>query len=329
MMLNENIFKKVFSAIIKALIIFGSTFYIITRVRKQDLIDFKELLNHIIASDFGILLLVVTILLMVFNWVLESKKWNMLIQPVERQKFVSSIISVLSGLTFAIFTPNRLGEFGGRILQIEKGDRIKGAIAFFTGSLSQLMITILFGSISLLFYLFFDSKVNIQYSWPIVITSSILIFILNILLLMFFLNVRSLYNLIKRIKFFSKRKKYIVIFKNYRTRFLTNILLISLSRYLIFITQFYLLLLLFEVHIPFLQALYLISLMYLIATVVPTFSISEVVTRGSVSVYLLGSIVDKPIHITAAYFALWIVNLAIPALIGSLFIIKIKLFRKN
>lgn len=329
MMLNENIIKKVFSAFIKALIIFGSTFYIITRVRKQDLINFKELLNHIIVSEYEILLLVITISLMILNWVLESKKWNLLIQPVEHQKFVSSIISVLSGLTFAIFTPNRLGEFGGRILQIEKGDRVKGAIAFFTGSFSQLIITIFFGSISLLFYLFYDPNVNIQYSWPIILTSSILIFILNFLLLLIFLNTRSLYNLIKRIKLFSKKKKYFVIFKIYKTRFLTNILLISLSRYLIFIIQFYLLLLLFEVHIPFLQALYLISLMYLIATVVPTFSISEVITRGSVTVFLLGSIVDKPLHITAAYFALWIVNLAIPALIGSLFIIKIKFFRSN
>jgi hypothetical protein len=128
---------------------------------------------------------------------------------------------------------------------------------------------------------------------------------------------------------FHRVKKYLMIFRAYTHSFLSVILLLSLARYIIFVLQFYFLLVFVDVEIPFSQGIYLIALMYLISTVVPTFAISEVTTRGSVSVMLLGAVAGNPLQITGAYFLLWLINLALPALIGSIFVLRIRFFRNR
>src|SRR3546814_20428702 len=47
----------------------------------------------------------------------------------------------MAGLTLAIFTPNRVGEYGGRILYLERGNRVKGAFAMWVGAFSQMLVT--------------------------------------------------------------------------------------------------------------------------------------------------------------------------------------------
>ena len=56
----------------------------------------------------------------------------------------------MSGVTVSIFTPNRTGEFAGRVLHLDAGIRIKAAIASVIGSMNQLLITIIAGGIGLI-----------------------------------------------------------------------------------------------------------------------------------------------------------------------------------
>jgi hypothetical protein len=58
-----------------------------------------------------------------------------------------------------MLTPNRIGEYGGRILYVEEPSRIKAISLSLVGSISQLLVTMVMGCIGLL-YLRYVSHIN-------------------------------------------------------------------------------------------------------------------------------------------------------------------------
>ena len=51
--------------------------------------------------------------------------------------------------------------------------------------------------------------------------------------------------------------------------------------------------------------------------VIPTIALAEIGVRGTVSVYLFGSLTENIAGITLAVFVLWCMNLVLPALSGA------------
>jgi hypothetical protein len=96
----------------------------------------------------------------------------------------------------------------------------------------------------------------------------------------------------------------------------------------VFTTQFFILLELFEVSIAYNDAIVLIMSMLFVISVIPTIAITEIGVRGSVAVFLFGLISANTVGILSATFVMWIVNLLLPALIGTIFIFTLKFFRK-
>ena len=103
------------------------------------------------------------------------------------------------------------------------------------------------------------------------------------------------------------------------------ILALSFVRYIIFIHQFYFLLLLFGVDIPILQAFLGISLIYLVMNVLPIITIAEIGIRGSVAIVILGYFTQNELGIVAATSILWILNLAFPVALGAILFWRIKM----
>ena len=58
--------------------------------------------------------------MMFLNWFLESLKWRFLISKIEKISINRSIRAIFSGITISTFTPNRIGEYGGRVFCLEK-----------------------------------------------------------------------------------------------------------------------------------------------------------------------------------------------------------------
>ncbi|NTW33000.1 MAG: hypothetical protein HGB12_10290 [Bacteroidetes bacterium] len=126
------------------------------------------------------------------------------------------------------------------------------------------------------------------------------------------------------------------VFSFYTFKDLLITLLFSSSRYLIFIIQFYLLLNLFNAKIPFGQSFIMVSVIYFVMATIPTITLTEIGVRGSVALYFIGMYFEKhnpsalpDIGIITASSVLWLVNLAIPALLGTFFVFKLKFFRKT
>src|SRR5436189_5835376 len=54
--------------------------------------------------------LVAVVLLMFANWAIETIKWKLAVQKIQRVGFFTAFKAVLSGVSFSVTTPNRVGE---------------------------------------------------------------------------------------------------------------------------------------------------------------------------------------------------------------------------
>ena len=121
--------------------------------------------------------------------------------------------------------------------------------------------------------------------------------------------------------------KYLEVLSLYNYKDLSINLLCSIIRYCVFTIQFILLLNIFNVDIQFLEALISVMLIFLFITVTPTITIAEIGVRGSVALFVLGIFSPNNIGILSAVSILWLINLILPAIIGTVFIFSLKFFR--
>jgi hypothetical protein len=108
-----------------------------------------------------------------------------------------------------------------------------------------------------------------------------------------------------------------------------RLLSLSAARYLVFIIQYFLLLRLFDVDINWWNTFAVISVIFLVLAIIPSFTIAELGLRGGVSLYLLGSFSINHAGIAMTTACIWIINLVIPAIIGSLLILRIKIVKNR
>jgi MFS family permease len=332
--------QKIVNLLIQGVIFTATYIFIYKQVfQKSDLPGLLNLLEADIAKPGFQLQMIAILGLMVVNWSLETLKWKLLIGKIEQVDFFKALQAVLTGVSISSFTPNRVGEFFGRVFVLKKASHIEGILITIVGSISQLLITILAGSVALL--LFIPSYLpQASYSHGYLYYGIIAIVgILDVLLLGLFFNISILSALKERIlqNGLKKIQRFFRVFAFYPNRELAVVLLLSLTRYIVFSTQFYLLLRVFDVSIPYFNALVLISLVYFIMAVIPTIALTELGIRGSVALYFFGlylghypatgTIVNMGVF--AASTILWMINLGIPALIGSIFVFRLQFFRKN
>ena len=285
----------------------------------------------------GGLLLVIS--LMFVNWSLEAYKWKYLIGKVEKVSFFNALQAVLTGISISSFIPNRAGEFFGRVFILKTASHIEGILITVVGSMSQLLITVIAGSVALLIFIpqyLTGAGFSHGYLYYSLFT---LIITLDLILVALFFKLSFLTTLKERILLngLKRLRKFFRIFAFYHNREMATVILLSLARYLVFSTQFYLLLLLFDVRIPYLNGLVLIALIYFIMTIIPTIALTELGIRGSVALYIFGLYFGQLLPVTgnsnmgvfAASTLLWIINLGIPAMIGTIFVFRLQFFRKT
>jgi len=272
--------------------------------------------------------LFLVLLLMLLNWLLDAVKWKFLIKKEEDVSLWLSIKAVFLGITVSIFTPNRVGEFGGRVFCLEKADRIKAVLITILGNVGQLLATTIFGTIALVHYMqaysgFLDGEADYWFF--------ILVFIATILvstLIALYLNASWLSIFFMKFKFLKKYEEYSDVFSYYSTTELLYIIFLSIARYAVFSFQFYILLRFFLVDISLIESLTMSSLVFLTISIIPTIALTEIGVRGSIAIYFFGLVSANHIGILTATFALWFTNLVLPALLGTILVYNLKFFRK-
>ena len=299
------------------------------QVSKQP--DLRESWQHIINSFFQFQWLLV-LLLMAINWGLESKKWKLLASQLEPMSWNKAIRAVLAGCSVTMLTPNRTGEFGGRLFFLSTENRIAGIAATVFGSMSQLLVTLIAGAAGWLYLsndAHFQENTNLifgdqSYLSVLVIMMMVFIFIL-ICLLLFRPSVLIL--LLSKVDYLNKWVRYLNIWSQYSQKELLSLIAYSSLRYIVFILQYLLLLQLMEVKIEWMDAMALIALFYLLMAIVPTIGFTELPVRGAMSAVVLGLYSNNALGIQIAGFSIWLVNLVIPATIGSVILLQVKLMK--
>jgi len=280
-----------------------------------------SLLNHWTAQKA--LSLVAVFVLMYLNWALESLKWKKLLAFTEELSFRQSFQSVLTGLAVSVVTPNRIGEYLGRILYLKNTNKLKGISITIIGSFAQILVTSLFGVAGLLYFL-----INVSSSASIYI-----LFILSILISLgmawLLFNLDALVNFCGRYSFLKKLKIYIEVIKRYDRKLLLQIIAYSASRYLIYSFQLYLLLCVTHGSVLPFTTIAGVYVLFWVLAVVPSFAIADVGIRGQAATWILAFVSQNVLAIITATALLWFINLILPALIGCFFVFKIKLFNED
>lgn len=330
---------KTYNYLIRLTIIGATYGFIYWQVfHKRDIGSVYDNLSELSSTSQFRIQFILVLILMVINWGIESLKWKWLIAKIERIGFFKSFEGVLTGVSVSMFTPNRTGDYLGRVFILEKANRIEGALITIVGSISQILVTIsvgLFCFLSFFYdYLYSPASLNEYLYTGIVILVPFVVFALVVL----YFNIPAFSSFLQKNKGARLRRfnRYFSVFSWYGTRDLLAVLLASLLRYMVFSTQFYLLLKMFSVDVPLIEGLVLISVIYLIMAVVPSIAFADLGIRGSVTLYIIGlyyshnsaTVAVPDLGIITATSLLWLINLVIPALMGTFFVFRLRFFRK-
>ncbi len=272
---------------------------------------FQQLKN---VSFFQFSCLVLVFILLPFNWSLEAFKWQKLISTSQPISFQIALKSVFAGIYTGFFTPNRISEMLGRVLFLKSENRKAGAVLSVVNSLTQNIIMTLCGIPACIFFFSRTSKSLNPDGYHFIIWVTLFLFFS--LLLYFLLPYLS------RRTWFSRIASYTAILKAYSHKDLFRILLLSLLRYVVFCTQFFLMLRFFGVALTPLQALIAIPANYLFVTYTPSIAFSEAAVRSSYAILFIGAFSPQLVGIALAGVSIWVVNFCIPLLIGSIIMLR-------
>ena len=247
------------------------------------------------------------LILIIFNIGFEFLKWNLIVNKV---KVVTStkvrISSFFAGTATAFITPNLLGNFIGRIYYFERKYRGKIITHTLLSNGAQFISSMIGGIISILIL---GNKVKMLQSFP----SLLFIFFLLVLLLIYFV-------FDKIFKSHKKLNRISLTLQN-TTLLRTKFILLSLSRHLVFTSQYVCVLVSFGVNFDTEIYLYIFQIFFW-STLIPSIWIGKLFIRESVALYLLSTIISSGAIIICSAFLVWCLNQVFPALVSLIFIRK-------
>ncbi|MEI8059834.1 MAG: lysylphosphatidylglycerol synthase domain-containing protein [Ferruginibacter sp.] len=267
------------------------------------------------------------VFLMLLNWGVEARKWQLLVLRVQQFTYFRALKSVFSGCSITMLTPNRIGEYGGRVLFLNEAHRIKGISLTIIGSISQLLVTMIMGCAGLLFLRFFSHNNSNALSVLPHFWGDVLIYfslIVTVLLFLFYSRIGWLVRLMGKIPAFNKILEHISVLNEFEGKQLVQLFSLSFLRYLIFVFQYVLLLQVMQVGIGEWVSFWLITVFYLVMAVAPTIGFLELPIRAKASIEIMQMFSTNILGIQTAALGIWCINLVIPALIGSILIFGIK-----
>ncbi|WP_462266598.1 lysylphosphatidylglycerol synthase domain-containing protein [Mucilaginibacter sp.] len=317
--------KKLTSWLLKAgILLFAFTYIYRQLTNKNDLHNFRQLISHVNTVAVWVTLTVVVIFMLI-NWVLESFKWKYLTRRLHPITAWQAIEGVFCGLTFAIFTPNRLGEYGGRVMYLPPRKRIYGVFAMAVGSFGQNVVTNVVGAGAILWFLYQFQHLQ---SW-LFVGVAILVVGFMLFFILFYFNIRWLAGLLNSIKPLKKFHRFFDIMRKYRLAELTRVMGFCLARFAVFSTQYYFVVHLLIPEIPAYQTYLFVFIVFFVQSALPSIDLLDIGVRTATADTLFAYVTHQHLAAIAAVASIWFINLIVPAVLGSVFVLKLKFFDNN
>jgi len=315
---------RLYGGVLLKILVYVSTFYFLYQSLFNDEIKpeiwFSELM-HLVRHTAGIYVLAALILIF-FNWGLEAKKWQKLAVKVEPISFWQAYRAVLVGICLGFITPNRIGDYAGRIMALQSRQRLDAVGAIFLGRFCQLFITVAMGSVSLFYFLY--NFLNLPGAVLLGLASSLII--VNAFLFLLFFQPGIMVTAATALPFAKTLIRYITVISTYSASELSVVLQLSLWRYGIFLSQFMLLLYAFGIHLSWWQLALGVSSTFLLKSVVPSISaLSDLGMRELSAMFFFSLLNQNKLLVMSASLSLWFINIALPSLVGLIFVWQLKI----
>lgn len=334
---NKQI-KKIINVLLKISISAGSIAYLVYLLgyKKADLVSQIKL--FFTAHDISLPILLLIIVLMLFNWGSEVYKWKLLANhmfPISNQL---AIKSTLAGVAASVFTPYRVGGYFGKVALFKYRYRAKGIVLQMYNAMAMFIVNFFFGLLFLgLLGWGSDNEVIGLGSQTIGILG--LIGALIVLVFWFlYVYVNFIAGLFEKLPFTKKWSKYwdMLSEKGYK-KTASKILGISILRYLGITYQYVLAYQLFGIEMDWWSAYFASGALFFLFQFVPVFNAVELgLTRTAMFTVILTSfgIVNEitpqlTLAITSASFLIWLINLAVPSILGSVFLGQVKVLKEK
>lgn len=237
--------------------------------------------------------LVAMIAVSLASWLVESKKWQYLVSDFYELSFRESVLQNLTAQAASFITPFRAGEFAMKSLFFKKSLRKKVLSSILAGTISQMLITVLLGVTGVLFYLKESLELDTAFY---LIGAGILLLVLLAGLSLWLI------------------KKW-----NYKiptTKKWCRTILFSLLRYLLFASNWLLLLWLLDYESPILITMRNVSIFYLVVSIIPVFQIFDIALKWTAATYIFEGAFFNSELIIAATSIIWLTNSIAPTLLG-------------
>ncbi|OFZ09519.1 MAG: hypothetical protein A3D92_06830 [Bacteroidetes bacterium RIFCSPHIGHO2_02_FULL_44_7] len=251
--------------------------------------------------------LILALLLVVLNIWLAYLKWKISLQIVAPGTATKTAVhSFFAGLVTGMLTPNMIGNFIGRFYYFERKKRSSIILFTLLCNYTQFLASLTFGWVAILFV---GDLVLIPMNKSLLIWLGVgLIFAY---LLFFFID-----NFLHRIRPKTYLAKFRLLLRSNRS-YRSKILGLALLRFLVFTTQFSLVLHAFGESISWLSVM-AIWQVYLLTMLVPSLVLGKVGVKESIALFVLGGIGMNEFGVLFSSLIIWSVNSLSPALLGLL-----------
>lgn len=298
--------------------------------------SFMSFLTEVVFDTASLPMLLLIVVLGVLNWLIESIKWRYVVAEIYNISLGGAIKSVLVGIFFSMFIPNRAGDFIGRVYSVPQQEKGKLSVLTLLGSYAQLIATLFWGVLGCSYFAV-NQNIQTQYSLYLIIFVVITWIVLLFALILFFKSsTLSTFGLKKTGKWFVKIHSWMEVLGNISFLKLFVVLVLSVTRYLVFAFQLWVAYRLVGVDVPGIDLFCFVTVYYLLLTFIPTIVFTEIGVRGSLSIYLFGMLLfitsspeyDYEFAVSFASIIVWLINIVLPAIVGSFYTYRLKFYNR-
>lgn len=332
---NKQI-KKIANLILKITISGGSIAYLayLLGIEKVGLIE--QVSKYFLETDIVVFPLFIVFALMFINWGAEVFKWRLLANYMTPVSYALAAKSTLAGVAASVFTPFRVGSYLGKAALFPHFLRSKGLILQLFNAMAMFIVNFFFGLLFLGFLASYSNQLVFGINPKVI--SRVAFFSAGIVLVFWFLfvQVKVLMTTFDRLKLTLNWRRYfdLVNDSNYKQLSMT-LIFVSVLRYLAISYQYVLAYEVFGVGLESWQTFIAAGTLFFILQFLPVFNAVELgVTRTAILSLILTTFglvseltTQTTLSITLASFFIWVVNLAIPALVGSFFLSKVEVLK--
>lgn len=254
--------------------------------------------------------LIFAVVLLPVNWLLEVYKWHLLQYSTLQLSFYQSWKNVMKGVSFGLIMPQQLGDALGKMEHSTSNDRWDIGILSLFGGFVQSFMALMGGVVGVAFL--FENELGIA-------VVSIMTMVMVVVMACIFYSVEILQFLQSKFLF-----KFLTSLNFKLTKIiLLKVVVLSLLRYLVFVSQFVLVLQLFANSFDKMKVVSAVMLTYFGKTFIPALNVfGDLGIRECAALWSFSYTSIAASTVFLCSMLVWMLNIVLPMLIGAYYLLE-------